>query len=161
MNAVDFEFSDTIAGYITGFDREKDIFTLKTSDDREYSVKFSSNAYAWIINNLNHPRRWCGEQMRDMLDIGRHLFVYAVFYPETRGYAVEAQYLIFSGTKPGHFPFEKQDWWGNQIQALGEFYLKAQFGDEEINYDNYRTTITLDGKKEQDLRHYRFGYVGH
>lgn len=152
-NEINFEFSDTIAGYVSGFDREADKFTLKTSDDREYDVKFSSNAYAWIVNNLNEPRQWCGEQMRDMLDVGRHIFVYGIFYPESGGHAFEAQYIVFSGVKQKEFPFEKQDWWVKQIQALGDFYLKAQFGDETINYDNYRTTITLDGKKEQD--HYR------
>ena len=38
----------------------------------------------------------------------------------------------------------------SQIQALGDFYLKAQFGDEVVNYDNYRTTITLSGEKAVD-----------
>ena len=46
--------------------------------------------------------------------------------------------------------FEKQDWWVRQIESLGDFYLHAQFGDEPVDYDNYRTTITLTGEKAQD-----------
>ena len=153
MNSINFEFSDTIAGYISGFDRESDTFTLKTSDDREYVVKFAPSTYAWIANNLNEPRQWCGEQMRDMLVEGCHIFVYGTYYPEAEQYVFEAQYLVFSGKKKGEYNFEKQDWWVRHIQALGEFYLKAQFGDEAVDYDNYRTTITLDGEKAQD--HYR------
>jgi hypothetical protein len=91
--------------------------------------------------------------MRDMLEIGRFLFVYGIFYHEGGGFNFEAQYLVFPGKKAGEFLFEKQDWWVKQIQALGEFYLKAQFGGEEIDYDNYRTTITLTGEKPTD--HYR------
>lgn len=150
MNQINFEFSDTIAGYIASFDSSRDTFILKTSDKREYAVKFSSGAYAWIINNMNEPRQWCGGQMRDMLEVGRHIFVYGIFYPEPAGHAIEAQYLVFSGPRINEFPFEKQDWWVRQIQSLGEFYLKAQFGDGPVDYTNYRTTITLDGKKAQD-----------
>lgn len=153
MNRINFEFSDTIAGYVADFDSDSDTFTIKTSDNREYSVKFAPNTYAWISNNLNEPRQWCGEQMRDMLDDGRHVFVYGIYYPEAEDYVFEAQFLIFSGRKTEKYHFEKQDWWVKQIKALGEFYLKAQFGDEEIDYDNYRTTITLTGEKALD--HYR------
>jgi mannose/cellobiose epimerase-like protein (N-acyl-D-glucosamine 2-epimerase family) len=150
MNLFNFEFSDTITGYIVNFDINKDTFIIKTSDKREYSVKFSSGAYAWIANNLNEPRQWCGEQMRDMLETGRHVFVYGIFYPESEGYAIEAQYLVFSGPRLNEYPFEKQDWWIRQIYAIADFYLKAQFGDGPVDYTNYRTIITLDGKKQQD-----------
>jgi mannose/cellobiose epimerase-like protein (N-acyl-D-glucosamine 2-epimerase family) len=153
MNQIGFTFSDTIAGYVTSYNKETDTFGLKTSDGREYSVKFSKNAYAWIANNLNEPRQWCGDQMRDMLTPGRYLFVYGIFYPEGGGFNYEAQYLIFLGRKANEFSFERQDWWVKQIKELGDFYLHAQFGDDEINYDNYRTTITLSGEKEAD--HYR------
>ncbi|UCH27580.1 MAG: AGE family epimerase/isomerase, partial [Trueperaceae bacterium] len=107
----------------------------------------------WIANNLLEPRQWCGEQMRDMLVPGRYLFTYGTFYQEHDAFNFEAQYLVFPGRKPGEFLPEKQDWWVRQIEALGEFYLKAQFGDEVINYDNYRTTITLTGEKPLD--HFR------
>lgn len=150
MNAINFEFSDTIAGYVASFDREKDTFVLKTSDQREYSVKFSPSSSAWIVNNLNEPRQWCADRMRDMLEPGRHVFVYGIFYPESSGYAIEVQNLIFSGGRPSEYPFEKQDWWVRQIQALGEFWLKAQFGGQPVDYASYRTTVTLDGTKPQD-----------
>jgi mannose/cellobiose epimerase-like protein (N-acyl-D-glucosamine 2-epimerase family) len=150
MNQIDFTFSDTIAGYVTSYNKETDSFGLKTSDGREYSVKFSKNAYAWIANNLNEPRQWCGDQMRAMLVPGRYLFVYGIFYPEGGGFNYEAQYLTFLGRKAGEYSFERQDWWVKQIKELGDFYLHAQFGNTEINYDNYRTTITLSGEKEAD-----------
>ena len=149
-NEVSFTFSDTIAGYVTGFDREKDIFSMKTADGRDFSVKFAPGTYAWIVNNLEHPRHWVGGQMRDMLTPGRYLFVYAVYYPETDGYDVEAQYLVFPSARPEAFDFEHQDWWIDQIRSLGEFYLKAQFGGQEVDYKNYRTTITLTGEKAMD-----------
>ncbi len=150
MNRINFEFSDTIAGYIIKFSREKDIVTLKTSDNREYTVKLTPETNAWIANNLNEPRRWCKDQMRDILEEGRYVFIYGIFYPEPTGHAIEAQYLVFSGLKNNEFSFEKQDWWVRQVHAIADFYLKAQFGDGPVDYTNYRTIITLDGKKQQD-----------
>jgi mannose/cellobiose epimerase-like protein (N-acyl-D-glucosamine 2-epimerase family) len=151
MNQMNFEFSDTVAGYVQSFDKEKDTFVLKTSDGRDYAVRFAPNTYGWVVNNLERPRNWVGgDQMRAMLTKGRYLFVYGVFYPENNSHTYEAQYMIFPGPRPDSFVFERQDWWIDQIKSLGDFYLKAQFGGEEINYDNYRTTISLTGERAQD-----------
>jgi len=149
-NKVGFPFSDLIAGYVTGFDKEADTFGLKTSDGREYKVKFAANTYAWIANDLGERRQWCGDQMRNMLAPGRYLFAYGIYYPEGGGFTCEAQYLVFLGRTENVFVFERQDWWINQICSLGDFYLKAQFGNEPVDYKNYRTLITLTGEKEAD-----------
>jgi mannose/cellobiose epimerase-like protein (N-acyl-D-glucosamine 2-epimerase family) len=153
MGNLGFSFSDTIAGYVASFDKDADAFELKRSDGRPARVKFAANTYAWIANNLGQPRQWCGDRMRDMLTPGRYLYVYGIYYPEGDGYTFEAQYLVFLGAKADSYDFEHQDWWVQQIKELGDFYLNAQFGDEPVNYDNYRTTITLSGDKPKD--HYR------
>jgi len=153
MGNLDFAFSDTVAGYITSVNKKTDSFEIKTAAGKTYNVKVAPNTYAWIANNLGQPRQWAGDRMRDMLIADRFLFVYGTFYPEGGSFAFEAQYLIFPSAKPDSFDFERQDWWIQQVTELGDFYLRAQFGDEEVNYDNYRTTITLTGDKPQD--HYR------
>ncbi len=153
MDAINFSFSDTIAGYVVDFDKESDSFRIRTSDDRQFTVKFGANSYAWIANNLKEPRRWCGDQMRGMLVAGRFLSVYGTFYHEGGGFNFVAQYLVFPGHRADEYDFEKRDWWVRQIRALGDFYLHAQFGDGEINYDNYRTIIKVTGEKDRD--HYR------
>jgi mannose/cellobiose epimerase-like protein (N-acyl-D-glucosamine 2-epimerase family) len=150
MDAIAFSFSDTIAGYVVSYGKETDSFRIKTSDGREFTVKFGPNTYAWIANNLNEPRQWCGDQMRSMLSPGRFLFVYGTFYNENGGFNFVAQYLVFLAPKPDEYAFEKQDWWVRQIRALAEFYLLAQFGGNEINYDDYRTTIKVTGAKAKD-----------
>ena len=114
-NEIGFTFSDTVAGYVTGFDRERDVFTLKANSGREYNIKFAPGTYAWIVNNLEHPRHWCGGQMREMLTPGRYLYAYSIFYPEKDGYDLEAQYLVFPSARPDSFDFERQDWWIDQI----------------------------------------------
>jgi mannose/cellobiose epimerase-like protein (N-acyl-D-glucosamine 2-epimerase family) len=145
-----FTFSDTIAGYVTSFDREKGVFTLKTSGGVEYTVKLKGQTYAQFVRNLGEPYHDATGQMRDMLAEGRHVFVYGVFYPEGKGYTFEAQFLVFTGRRPGEYVFERPDWWINQIRQLGDFYLKAQFQDKPVDYEDYRTTITLTGEKEAD-----------
>jgi hypothetical protein len=146
-----FTFSDTIAGYVTNYNREADSFDLKTSDDREFTVRLKNNTYGWIANNFGEPRQWCNlDQIRDMVVPGRYLFAHGVFYPEGGGYTYEAQYLVFIGRTESTYVFERPDWWVRQIVPLGDFYLKAQFGAGPIDYDNYRTTITLTGEKEAD-----------
>jgi mannose/cellobiose epimerase-like protein (N-acyl-D-glucosamine 2-epimerase family) len=150
MNQIDFSFSDTIAGYVVSFNPSSDTFVLKTSDAREFSIKFGPNSYGWIANNLNEPRQWCGEQMRQMLEPGRYLQVYGTFYHEGGGFNFVAQYLVLSGRKTGEYSFEHSDWWIRQVRELGDFYLQAQFGNEKVDYDNYRTTIKITGEKEKD-----------
>ena len=153
MNHLNFTFSDTLAGYVTGFDRDANTYTVETSDGRAYSVRLKDNTYAMLIRNLGDPYQDATGQLRDLLQPGRYLFTYGVFYPEADDYTFEAQYIEFVGRRPEEYVFEKPDWWVRQIEALGEFYLHAQFGGQPVNYDNYRTTITLTGEKAQD--HYR------
>jgi mannose/cellobiose epimerase-like protein (N-acyl-D-glucosamine 2-epimerase family) len=150
MDAINFSFSDTIAGYVTGYDGPSDSFRIRTSDDREFSVRFGPQTYGWIANNLNEPRTWCGDQLRAMVVPGRLLFVYGTYYHEGGGFTFVAQYLVFPGSKPDEFVFETNDWWIRQIRALGDFYLRAQFGDGAVDYDNYRTIIKATGEKAKD-----------
>ena len=149
-NAMNFTFSDTVAGYVTEFDREAGTYIVKTSDDRLYTIKLKGNTYAQLIRNLGDPYRDATGPMRDMLTPGRFLFTYGIFYPEGGDFHFEAQFILFVGRTVKDYFFEKQDWWVRQIDSLGDFYVNAQFGDGEIDYDNYRTTITLTGEKAVD-----------
>ena len=150
MNQINFTFSDTIAGYVTSFDREQDTYVVKTSDGREYTVKLKSNTYAQLMRNLGDPYQDATGPIRDMLTPGRHLFTYGIYYPEKSDFNFEAQFIIFLGRRVGEYFFERQDWWVRQIREIGDFFLRAQFGDEPVNYDNYRTQITLSGAKAKD-----------
>jgi mannose/cellobiose epimerase-like protein (N-acyl-D-glucosamine 2-epimerase family) len=151
MDSMRFSFSDTIAGYVTGFDRDKDTFGLKTTDGRHFQVKFASNTYGWIANNLNEPRTWTSQdQMRGLLIAGRYLFVYGIYYPEHGGFTYEAQFLVFPGRREDNYVFERQDWWIKQVAAIADFYLKAQFQGKPIDYKDYRTIIRLTGAKDAD-----------
>ncbi|MEW5871008.1 MAG: AGE family epimerase/isomerase [Chloroflexota bacterium] len=150
MNEIKFTFSDTIAGYVTRYDREADRFGLRTSDGREYTVQMKSNTYAQLVRNLGDPYQDSTGSMREMLTAGRYLFVYGIFYPEQGDFNFEAQFIIFVGRKPKEFFPERSDWWVKQIASLGDFYLRAQFPDGQVNYDNYRTSIQLTGEKPAD-----------
>ncbi|RPJ19583.1 MAG: hypothetical protein EHM35_20490, partial [Planctomycetaceae bacterium] len=77
-----FTFSDTIAGYVTGFNRDTGVFTLRTSGGQEYPVRLKGHTYAWFVRNLGEPYHDATGQMREMLVEGTYLYVYGVFYPE-------------------------------------------------------------------------------
>ena len=143
-------FSDTVTGYVTFFDKEKDTYGIRTSGGQQFTVKLKSNTYAQIMRNLVDPYQDCTANMRDMLTVDRFIYTYGIFYPEKGDFVFEAQFLIFVGAKQGEFRFEQQDWWVKQVESIGDFYLKAQFGKEEVDYRNYRTTITLTGEKPSD-----------
>jgi mannose/cellobiose epimerase-like protein (N-acyl-D-glucosamine 2-epimerase family) len=149
-DSMRFTFSDTIAGYVTELDTPTDTFGIRTSDGREFRVKLKGNTYAYLVRNLGEPYYDCTDQLRKILVVDLYLFAYGVFYPHEDRHVFEAQCLVFVGRKPGEYVFERQDWWIKQIRELADFYLKAQFGDEEIDYRNYRTTIRLTGEKPKD-----------
>jgi mannose/cellobiose epimerase-like protein (N-acyl-D-glucosamine 2-epimerase family) len=150
MNKIEYTFSDTIAGRVIGYDRNNDTYTVKTSAGKEFTIKLKSNTYAQLVRNLSDPYQDSTGIMRDLLVPGRYLFTYGTYYPEGGDFNFEAQFLIFVGRKLDDYVYEKPDWWINQIRQLGNFYLAAQFPDGKVNYDNYRTTITLTGEKPTD-----------
>ncbi|MEX2535141.1 MAG: AGE family epimerase/isomerase [Trueperaceae bacterium] len=150
MNTLPFTFSDTIAGYVTQFDREVDTFEVRTSGNCHYAVQLKPNTYAQMLRNLGDPYFDATGQMRDMLAPGRFVYSYGVFYPEGNGHSFEAQFLLFTGRRKDEHEFEKQDWWVRQIEQLAHFYVGAQFGTGEIHYADYRTTIRLTGEKPSD-----------
>src|SRR5271157_5543387 len=149
-NTMSFTFSDTVAGYVSRFDEKTDTLALATTDGRNFQVHLKGNTYAQVIRNLEQPYQDCTQQMRSMLAPGRYLYVYGIYYPEHGEFTLEAQYMVFPGRKEGEFLFEKQDWWIRQIASIGNFWLKAQFGGQPVDYRNYRTTIKLSGEKETD-----------
>lgn len=151
MAKISFSFSDTIAGYVTAFDFDKNIFGIKTAAGDEFQVVLAPSAYAELMRNLGESYIDCTGMMRDMLQPGRYLFVYGVFYPE-EGVPFEAEHLIFAGRSEGDYVFEKQNWWVHQIKQLGNFYLKAQFPDGKIDFRNYTTTLDLYGHKTPSTR---------
>ncbi|MGB3636145.1 MAG: AGE family epimerase/isomerase [Rivularia sp. (in: cyanobacteria)] len=142
---VNFPFSDLIAGYVTEYDKDTDIFGLKTSDGREFKAKLSPMAYAKVIQNFDEGYPDATGNMRAMLVPGRYLFTYGSFYPDSDIF--DAKQIVFAGAKKDDYVFEKQNWWVNQIDALGKFYLKAQFGEGEYDYRNYRTSLSLSGQQ--------------
>ena len=147
---MNFTFSDTIAGYVTGFDKATDTYTVKTSGGQEFQIKLKSNTYAQVVRNLGDPYQDSTGPMRDMLVPGRFLYTYGVFYPEASGPVFEAQFILFLGRKADEYVIERPDWWVKQIEEIGDFYLHAQFGDGPVDYRGYRTTIKLGGEKEKD-----------
>mgnify|MGYP006262888597 FL=1 len=78
-----------------------------------------------------------------MLVPGRYVFTYGVFYPDSSIF--EAKQIVFVGRQADDYIFEKSNWWVDQVRSLANFYVKAQFGGEEIDYRNYRTTLSLSG----------------
>ncbi len=150
MNSIEFPFSDTITGRVVAYDRDADTYVVRTSAGKEFSIQLKSNTYAQLVRNLSDPYQDATGTMRDMLVAGRLVFTYGTYYPEAGNDRFEAQFLLFVGRAPEDYVFEKPDWWINQIRQLGNFYLKAQFPDGKVNYDNYRTTITLTGEKPTD-----------
>ena len=146
INHANFPFSDLIAGYVTHYDAKNDIFGIKTSDGREFHALLNSITHAKLVQNLEEHYPDATGSMRSMLVPGRYLYVYGVFYPDSP--KLEAKQLVFVGRTENDYIFEKPHWWVNQIRSLAKFYLKAQFGEEEIDYCNYRTDLTLSGAKQ-------------
>ncbi|MDE5091028.1 MAG: AGE family epimerase/isomerase [Trichodesmium sp. St18_bin3_1_1] len=144
---VEFTFSDLIAGYVTNFDSGTDIFGIKTTDGREFKAKLTPTSYAKLVQNLDEAYPDATGAMRSMLVPGRYVFTYGVFYPDSSIF--EAKQIVFVGRQADDYIFEKSNWWVHQVRSLANFYVKAQFAGEEIDYRNYRTTLSLSGVRSQ------------
>src|SRR5579884_698818 len=147
MDKMHFTFSDTVAGYVTSSDQAKHAFGLRTSDGREFLIHYDDTTYAEVIRNLNEPFQDSGTSLESLFTPGRYLFAYCVAYQEAGDFTFEAKRIIIAGRQPEEYRFDEPDWWVKQISELAKFYFKAQFPNGEINYDNYRTHLTVEGQK--------------
>ena len=135
MERITFPFSDTIAGYVTDADRERPARSRSGPATTASSTSTSRRTPTpRSMRNLGEPYIDCTAKMHEMLEPGRYVYTYGIFYPQGGAHVFEAQFLVFVGRKPGEFLFEKPDWWVRQIRSLGDFYLKAQFGAGPVDY---------------------------
>ncbi|MCB9497586.1 MAG: AGE family epimerase/isomerase [Fibrobacteria bacterium] len=152
MQGLSFEFSDTIAGYVTR-KLEDGSFAVRTSDGRDFEIKLSKNVYARLMRNLQEPWLDCTGTIADLLVPGQFVFSYGTFYPDGDVQRFEVQVLDFPGKKLDKFRFEEPDWWIKQAKSIADFFIKAQFGGpESIDYRKYRTTISLTGEQSGTVR---------
>jgi anti-anti-sigma factor len=142
-----FTFSDLIAGSVVAYKADEDTFTLRTIDGREFEVALTNQTFAEVVRNLGEAYIDATGQMRDMLDRGRMLYAYGIFYPEGGGATFEAKHIVFVGRTSHDFAFERPDWWVDQIREVADFYIRAQFPDGNIDFAEYRTRLSLEGEK--------------
>lgn len=148
MNNMAFEFSDTIAGYVSKFDPHNKTFVLTTADKREFKVKITSNSWARGPRNLEEGYCDMGERMGKLKD-GEYLYAIGIFYPEKGGHTFEAKAMVFPATESGVYRFEEQDWWVKQARSIADFYINAEFGGPNtIDYRYYRTMLSLSGERK-------------
>jgi mannose/cellobiose epimerase-like protein (N-acyl-D-glucosamine 2-epimerase family) len=154
-NTLDFTFSDLVAGYITGYEPGTDVVELHTSDGRPFTVKLTANTVGEMLRNLGEAYIDATAQLRGLLQPGRFVHVYGVFYPgEPGGTAFEAKHVMLFGKASDEYRFESQDWWLNQIRKIADFYLDSEFGPGATTFDfrNYRTDLTMLGTTTQSTR---------
>lgn len=154
MNNLNFTFSDLISGYVTDFDAQQKLISIKTSDSREYQAKITANTYAKQTQNLGEDWPDRTGDLDRLLTAGQMIFVYGTFFPEDK-VKFEANYIIFAGDKVDEFRYaDEKGWWVSQIDRIASSYCTWQFNapQDPIDYSNYRTLISLTGgKKEADF----------
>jgi len=152
---IDFTFSDTIAGYVTGFNSVERWFTVMTSDRREFKIYLTLNTFGRMVYNLGEPYQDATGIFNQLLALNRQfVHAYGTFYPgaDEGSSKFEAQWLVFSGKGPGNYRHEEPDWWIKQIHSIATSYLNWQFNylEKEIDYNDYRTFLQLGGTKKGD-----------
>jgi mannose/cellobiose epimerase-like protein (N-acyl-D-glucosamine 2-epimerase family) len=153
MNTLDFTFSDLISGYVTSYDEAKKLIGIKTSDNRQYEAKLTANTYAKQTQNLGEGWLDRTGDLSKLLIPGQMIFAYGTFFPEDK-VKFEINYLVFAGDAADKFRYaDEKGWWINQIDQIAASYCKWQFNapTDDIDYNNYRTLISLTGgKKDSD-----------
>jgi mannose/cellobiose epimerase-like protein (N-acyl-D-glucosamine 2-epimerase family) len=152
MDHMSFSFSDTIAGYVTQFDRAAQRFGVKTSDGKEFQINLTPTTYGRIAQNLEEPYNDCTSRFAELLKPGQHVFVYGVFYPQGTEYRFDANWMVFPGEATSSYRHEEPDWWIKQVRSIADSYLKWQFNYpiNPVDYSEYRTHLHLAGGKKKD-----------
>ncbi|HEY3750974.1 MAG TPA: N-acyl-D-glucosamine 2-epimerase, partial [Pseudonocardiaceae bacterium] len=142
-------WADTIAGYVQGFNAEARTFELKTSDGRSFTIELDETTGAELLRNLGEPYTDGSGHLDDVLVTGRYVIVYGIFYPDGEKMRYTAKHIELVGRSGGDYGFEEPTWWIKQIDQLASFYRRAQFGNREVDYRDYRTELHLGGSKTQ------------
>lgn len=151
MEHMSFSFSDTIAGYVTYFNRNEKSFGIKTSDGREFQAYLTPTAWGRITQNLEEPYNDCTQRLAELLTPGQHVFAYGIFYPQAEEYKFEVKSFVFPGDAPDVYRHEEPDWWVKQVRSIADSYLYWQFNyPDEIDYRNYRTFLRVTGVKKRE-----------
>jgi mannose/cellobiose epimerase-like protein (N-acyl-D-glucosamine 2-epimerase family) len=155
-NTLDFTFSDLVAGYVISADPEHGRFEMNTSDGRPFVVQLTPTTTAEMLRNLGDAYVDATAQLTGMLEHGRLLHVYGVFYPgdSAAGTAFEAKHVLLFGKAAGELAFESPSWWSQQIRRLADFYLDNEFGvgSTTFDYRAYRTDLSMEGAKTASAR---------
>ena len=155
-NNLDFTFSDLIAGYVINSDPQTGRLEMNTSDGRPFVVQLTPTTTAEMMRNLGDAYVDATSQLPAMLEHGRLLHVYGVFYPNDspRGTAFEAKHVLLFGKGADEFKFESPSWWGHQVRKLADFYLDSEFGigSTTFDYRSYRTDLSMEGGKTSSMR---------
>lgn len=151
MNRIDFTFSDLISGYVEEYNQTTSILKVSTSNGRPFLIKLTPNTYAKCTHNLDEPWADRSDQLVDLLISGQLVFIYGTFFPEDENH-FEANYIVFAGDAVDHLRCNEPDWWRRQIDSIASAYLKWQFNypHDKIDYENYRTVISLTGGKARE-----------
>lgn len=154
MNKINFTFSDTIAGYVTHFNRQERSFGISTSDGRQFIAHLTPTTYARLSQNLGEGYLDATARLGQLLTPGQLLYAYGVFYPENDDNKFEVKSIVFPGNEPNVYRHEEQDWWIKQIHSIASSYMKWQFGypqSGKIDWRDYRTFLHLGGEKKGDF----------
>jgi mannose/cellobiose epimerase-like protein (N-acyl-D-glucosamine 2-epimerase family) len=145
----DFTWSDTISGYVTGYDAAASTLELATSDQRTFRVELDESTAAEFLRNLGEPYVDAGGHLADLLVPGQFVIAYGIYYPVGEDLLFTAKHLYLMGTRPDDYNFEDAGWWVKQIDQLASFYRRAQFGAGPVDYADYRTSLQLGGEKTE------------
>jgi hypothetical protein len=104
---VDLTFSDAIGGYVSSYNSRESSFTMRTSNDREFTVCLNSNTNARYSYNLPESYQDATGEMPRLLALPRQfVYAYRAFYPAGEKGWFEAQSLVFPGHGPGVYRHE-------------------------------------------------------
>ncbi|MFD5317115.1 AGE family epimerase/isomerase [Streptomyces sp. NPDC127098] len=143
--ALHSSHSDTTSGYVVR--REGGRVILRTLDDRLVTVHLTATTSGERLRNLGEPYADVTPRLYDELTPGTLVFAYGPVYQEDEGPYLQAGHLVFAGGAASRWPHERAGWWTDQLRELAAFYRRAQFGERDVDFGDYRTDLRNSGQK--------------
>jgi mannose/cellobiose epimerase-like protein (N-acyl-D-glucosamine 2-epimerase family) len=145
MTVQSFMYADTLGGRVTAADSMYRSFRLLTHAGEEFQVVLTSTTGAEVLRNLGDPYDDCSARLPQWLVPDQFVFAHGLFYPDTGPEVCEAKHLIFCGR--GGLICEREGWWVQQIRALADFLLRAEFRGGPADFRQYTPTLGRSGQR--------------
>lgn len=140
---------DRVQGIVESSNAEARTVELRLVGGETQRLRIANNVYLHTLRGLDERELILDPTGMDAFRKGVRVAAAGLIYSDAPD--LVAKDVIFLSGADGAPVFEQAGWWNSQARELADFWIRAQFGENDIgDPSSYRTDITKTGTKRSE-----------